>query len=183
MRDGSIRCRPGPPALRARLCSSRRPSRANGASRGRFSLTGRGLRSGSTPVASNRSALRRDPEPRKANRTGFPFIGTGFRLNRFAEPSVRSAERMTGCAERMDRSAVPCKICGERLNGRGFRFARFPVRTNQTWERMNGSPEPMSENRGRWLGFAERRDGETSALAALFEQGTQAGDLGLLRPY
>lgn len=88
-----------------------------------FSLDLRGLRSGATPVASIRPALRRDPRPRTANRTGFPFNGTGFRPN-------HSSERLNGCAERTVRSAVPCEICGVRLNGRGFRFARSAVRLN-----------------------------------------------------
>ena len=106
-----------------------------------FSLNPCGPRSGSTAVASIRPALRCDPKPRKANRTGFPFIetgfpfiGTGFRLNRSAEPSVHTAERMNGCAERSNRTGVPSKICGERLNARGFRLVRSPVRTNGTWE-------------------------------------------------
>ena len=103
-----------------------------------LSLNPRGLRSGETPLASNRTALTGDPPPEKANRTGLPFIGsglapngtgfppngtglpcngtgfpfhgTGVRLNRTAEPSVRGAEGMSGCAERSDRTAVPSNI-------------------------------------------------------------------------
>ncbi len=119
-------------------------------------LNPRDLRSGLTAVASNRTALAGDPQPEKANRTGFPFIGTEFRPSRTAEPSVRTAERMNGCAERSNRTAVPSKIRGGRLNARGFPFARSPVRTNGTWERMNGSPEPMHGSPERLLGFAER---------------------------
>jgi hypothetical protein len=135
--DRSVRCCGG----------GKRSSRRKG-----WHLSGRG----SSPLASNRSVLTGDPQPRRAGRTGFPLIGTGFRLNRTAEPPVRSAERMNGCAERTDRTAVPSKICGEGLNARGFRLARSPVRTNRTWERMNGSPEPMLGNRERLLVFAER---------------------------
>jgi hypothetical protein len=89
-----------------------------------FLLSGNGLRSSSIPVASIRPALRRDPKPRKAYRTGFPFIGIGFPFNRIDFPCNgtgfpfsgtgfrlnRFVERMNGCAERSDWAAVSCKI-------------------------------------------------------------------------
>ncbi len=121
-----------------------------------FSFTGRGSRSGSTPIASHRPALRADPQPGEAIRTGFAFIGLGSRINRPAGPSVRLAGRMNPCAERIVSPAVPCKTRGRRLRARGFPFARPPGRMIRPRGRMSEPPEPMRANRGRLLGPAER---------------------------